>query len=179
MKFCSSCGSAVSLRVPSGDDRERHVCDDCGTIHYSNPRIVAGCLVTRGPDVLLCRRAIQPRHGFWTLPAGYLENGETTLEGALRETREEARAAVRDPELYTLFNLPHIDQVYLFFRGELDDGGFGPGVESLEVDLFPPERIPWDELAFPVVERTLRFFHRDREHGHFPVRVEDVVRRRR
>lgn len=168
MKFCSDCGQPVEQRIPIGDDRPRYICVACETIHYQNPRVVVGCLPVHGEHVLLCRRAIEPRRGFWTLPAGFLENGETTLAGAERETWEEARARVRDGELYRLIDLPHISQVYLFYRAELVDGAFGVGPESLESALFLERDIPWTQLAFPVVVDTLRDFFEDRRHGRFP-----------
>lgn len=174
MKFCSQCGSTVSEQIPSGDNRSRYVCNHCEIIHYQNPRIVAGCLVVHGHQVLLCRRAIEPRRGFWTLPAGYMENGETTEEAALRETWEEALAKVSNQELYMLFNLPHINQVYMFFRGDLVDQAYGVGEESLEVRLFSEAEIPWDELAFPTVGKTLKQYFSDRQEQHFPIRVRDI-----
>lgn len=170
MKFCSSCGHTVEWRIPAGDERQRFVCSQCGVIHYQNPRLVVGTLPVHGEQVLLCRRAIEPRLGFWTLPAGFMENGESTREGAQRETWEEARAHIRDATLYRLFDLPHINQVHLFYRGELIDGAFGIGPESSEVALFHEHEIPWQELAFPVIVEALREFFADRRSGHFPVR---------
>ncbi|NPU95439.1 MAG: NUDIX hydrolase [Gammaproteobacteria bacterium] len=175
MKYCSHCGHPVSLKVPEGDNRERHVCDNCGTVHYQNPRIIAGTLPVFGDRVLLCRRAIEPRLGYWTLPAGFMENGETTEQAAARETFEEADAEVDIHGLYTVFNLPHISQVYLFFRADVIDGRHGPGTESLESRLFEEHEIPWQDLAFPTVARTLQFFFADRRAGEFPVRVEDIT----
>ncbi|HDZ56036.1 MAG TPA: NUDIX domain-containing protein [Pseudomonas xinjiangensis] len=175
MKFCSHCGESVSEKIPYGDTRMRFVCGHCETIHYQNPRIVAGCLAVHQQQVLLCRRAIEPRRGFWTLPAGYMENGETTEEAALRETWEEANARVRSQELYMLFNLPHINQVYMFFRAELSDLSFFAGEESLEVRLFDEADIPWDELAFPTIGKTLKQYFQDRQSNHFPVRMSDIV----
>ncbi|QIB51047.1 NUDIX hydrolase [Pseudomonas sp. OIL-1] len=174
MKFCSQCGEAVSERIPAGDNRVRFVCAHCETIHYQNPRIVAGCLVTHEHQVLLCRRAIEPRHGFWTLPAGFMENGETTEQAALRETWEEARARVEAQQLYMLFNLPHINQVYMFFRGQLADMEFAAGEESLEVRLFSESDIPWDQLAFPTISKTLRQYYTDIHTREFPVRMLDI-----
>ncbi len=176
MNFCSACGSVVSLRVPTGDDRHRHICDYCDTVHYQNPRIITGCLPVYGERVLLCKRAIAPRRGYWTLPAGFMENGETTAEGAVRECREEANARVIDTELYAMIDIPHINQVYLFFRGELAAPEFSPGSESLAVDLFHEADIPWDEIAFPSVHKTLKYFFQDRKAGEFRVRT-DIVRR--
>ncbi len=174
MKFCSSCGQPVALRVPPGDDRERFVCDACGTIHYQNPKIVTGCLPIYEGRVLLCKRAIHPRSGLWTLPAGFLENGETTVEGAIRETREEACAEVSVHGLYTVFNLPHISQIYMFFRADLTNPNFSAGPESADVQLFEESQIPWEELAFPVIRDTLRHYFSDRSAGNFPVRVGDI-----
>lgn len=176
MKYCTVCGATVSLRVPDDDNRERWVCDHCETVHYQNPRIIVGCLAAYDDRILLCRRAIDPRRGYWTLPAGFMENGETSIEGALRETWEEARARVDEPKLYTLFDLPHISQVYMFFRADLVDGRYGVGPESLEADLFCEHEIPWEQLAFPVIDRTLRFYCADRKVGRFPVRNEVISR---
>jgi ADP-ribose pyrophosphatase YjhB (NUDIX family) len=175
MKFCSQCGSQVSQKVPQGDNRLRHVCDQCQTIHYQNPRIVAGCLPVWGKQVLLCRRAIQPRYGLWTLPAGFMENGETVEQAAIRETLEEACARVRDLQLYTLFDLPHINQVYMLFRAELTDLNFAAGEESLEVQLFDEADIPWSELAFPTIGRTLEYFFADRLADVYPLRNESIA----
>ncbi|WP_275286879.1 NUDIX hydrolase [Halomonas elongata] len=174
MNFCSHCGQPVRFAIPEGDDRPRYTCDACGTIHYQNPRIIAGTLPVSGSRILLCRRAIAPRKGYWTLPAGFMENAETTLEAAARETREEACAEVALHGLYTLINLPHIDQVYMIFLADLD-GGFAAGPESLEVALFEEGEIPWDELAFPTIERTLRHFYDDRREGHYPLHVSDIT----
>lgn len=174
MNFCSHCGQPVRFAIPEGDDRPRYTCDACGTIHYQNPRIIAGTLPVSGSRILLCRRAIAPRKGYWTLPAGFMENAETTLEAAARETREEACAEVALHGLYTLINLPHIDQVYMIFLADLD-GGFAAGPESLEVALFEEGEIPWDELAFPTIERTLRHFYDDRREGRYPLHVSDIT----
>ena len=176
MKFCTSCGSAVSLRVPDGDDRERFVCSDCDLIHYSNPRVIVGCLPVYEDRILLCKRAIEPRKNYWTLPAGFMENGETTQQGAARETWEEARARVSNLDLYRVFDVPYISQVYMFYRCELDNGEFGIGPESLETALYEQEEIPWDEIAFPVVFETLKEYFDDVEQGHFPVRVSSIER---
>ena len=174
MKFCSQCGNPLSQKIPQGDNRLRHVCDQCQTIHYQNPRIVAGCLPVWQQQVLLCRRAIQPRSGLWTLPAGFMENGETVEQAAIRETLEEACARVRKLSLYTLFDLPHINQVYMLFRAELADLDFAAGEESLEVQLFDEADIPWSELAFRTVSRTLECFFADRPGQVYPVRSEAV-----
>ena len=154
MRYCSNCGNSVVERIPEGDNRLRFVCDHCDTIHYQNPRIIAGCLPVYDYKVLLCKRAIEPRYGRWTLPAGFMENGETTRQAALRETWEEARAEVDIEGIYTIFNLPHINQVYMLFRGNLKNTNFGPGEETLETTLFGQHEIPWDQLAFPAVHHN-------------------------
>ena len=175
MNYCSQCGEAVTHRIPDGDNRPRFVCEKCHTIHYQNPRVITGCLPFHEDRVLLCKRAIAPRKGLWTLPAGFLENGETTAQGACRETTEEANATVEAIELYTLFNLPHISQVYMFYLARLTDLDFYPGSESLETRMFAEHEIPWDDLAFPVVTETLRYYFVDRVAGSFPVRVSDIT----
>lgn len=176
MNYCSLCGKPVTLLIPEGDDRERHVCEHCETIHYHNPRIIAGCIPTLGDQVLLCKRAIEPRRGLWTLPAGFMENGETTLEGALRESIEEANARLVNPELSCIFDIPHINQVYIFYRGELRDRDFSAGMESLEVGLFREDEIYWDELAFPVVELALDRYFSDLKSGTHQIHTGAVQR---
>ena len=177
MKYCHHCASPLTHRIPEGDDKPRHICEDCDTVFYQNPKNVVGTVPYCGNRVLLCRRAIEPRLGKWTLPAGFMENGESSLEGAVRETAEEAGASLKlaDNSLYTLFNLPRINQVYLFFRAELANLDFDPGVESLEVALFTEAEIPWNEIAFPVVKETLKYFFRDLPTQEFPVRMFDVI----
>jgi len=176
MNFCSSCGESVIKKIPEGDNRQRHVCEHCQTIHYENPRVIAGVLPVFQEQVLLCRRAIEPRHGFWTLPAGFLENGESSLQGALRECEEEANALVVEPQLYALFDIPQINQVYVFYRAQLAEPKFNPTFESSEVALFDEADIPWDELAFPVVELALHHFLNDRQSGNFIVRHDEIKR---
>ncbi len=177
MKFCSQCGTEVKLIVPEGDDRERHVCGSCKTIHYQNPKIIAGTLPIVGDKILLCRRAIEPRHGYWTLPAGFMENHESTVEAARRETWEEACAVTADEELYAILSVPHISQVYLFYRAELAKPEFAPGQESLEVRLFSEEEIPWGELAFPTITKALKYYFSDRKNNHFPLREETLAQK--
>ncbi len=176
MKFCSDCGADIIIQIPEGDNRPRHVCTVCANIYYQNPKIVAGCIAHWGERILLCRRAIEPRYGLWTLPAGFMENDETTLEAALRETREEACANVAVDGLYALFNLPHINQVYMMFRGRLLDEDFSPGEESLETALFAEDEIPWEQLAFATITHTLRFYFEDRKREEFPLRMGDIVK---
>lgn len=178
MKFCSACGSPrVELRVPDGDNLPRFVCSACGVIHYQNPKIVVGCLPEWDDRVLLCRRAIEPRRDLWTLPAGFLENGETIAAGAIRETLEEANARVNIGSLYTVISITHISQIYMMFRARLLDLDFGPGPESLEVRLFAEDEIPWDRLAFRTIGRTLRNYFLDRRDGAFPLHVSALDRR--
>jgi ADP-ribose pyrophosphatase YjhB (NUDIX family) len=179
MKFCSSCGSHVVISIPEGDNRERFVCADisCSTIHYQNPRIITGCLPLYEGKVLLCKRAIEPRYGLWTLPAGFMENGETTEQGALRESWEEAPANLHIEHLYTLFSLPYINQVYFFYKAQLTDTQFSSSLESLEVKLFSEDEIPWDQLAFSVVEKTLRYYFADRKNNTYPLHLEDIEKK--
>jgi ADP-ribose pyrophosphatase YjhB (NUDIX family) len=183
MKYCPACAGPISLRIPPDDNRQRHVCDDCGTIHYQNPKMVIGSipLWSEGGQtkVLLCRRAIEPRHGFWTLPAGFMENEETTAEAAVRETEEEAGANIELHPLFTLLNVPHVHQVHLFYRATLLDLDYKAGIESLDVKMFSEEEIPWHEIAFPTVAITLRFLFADldrirRSGGDFGFHVEDI-----
>ncbi|WP_424196400.1 NUDIX hydrolase [Ampullimonas aquatilis] len=158
MLFCSCCGHRVKLLIPDGDNRPRHVCPNCKEIHYLNPKNVVGTIPTWSNEVLLCKRAIEPRYGYWTLPAGFMEVGETMEEGALRETLEEAGARVRLEGLYSLIDVPHVHQVHFFYRARLIDTNFMAGEESLEVRLFKESEIPWDNLAFSTVKQTLRHY---------------------
>ena len=167
MNFCSNCGARVERCVPPGDSLPRFVCAVCGTIHYENPKIVVGCIPEWEDGILLCRRAIEPRHGLWTVPAGFMENGETTTQGAQRETLEEANARVEIVGLYALFNIPHINQVYMLFRARLLDLDFHAGAETLEARLFGESEIPWDTIAFATVRRTLQHYFSDRRTGAF------------
>lgn len=159
MNYCSQCGEAGSYRIPPDDNRERFVCDHCGIIHYQNPNNVCGAILTCGDRVLLCKRAIEPRYGLWTLPAGFMENEETVAEAAAREAMEEANARCGPLSLFGVFSMPYISQVYLMFHGELADPEVSAGLESLEVGLFTRDEIPWDELAFPVVIHSLKLFY--------------------
>jgi ADP-ribose pyrophosphatase YjhB (NUDIX family) len=169
MKFCSNCGKTVSQKIPEGDNRLRFVCDHCHSIHYENPRIIAGIIPEYNGQILLCKRAIEPQQGLWTLPAGFLENGESTLEGAVRECFEEANAMVIAPSLYAMYDIPHINQVYIFFRAQLANSDFGPSTESTEVALFDEDEIPWKDLAFPVVRKVLDKYLNNRKQDQFAV----------
>ena len=175
--FCPSCGHGeLDLRIPALDDRPRQVCAQCDTVHYHNPKMVCGALLTHGDRVLLARRSIEPRCGYWTLPAGFMENGETTQEAAAREAREEACAVCDDMSLYGLYSLPQINQVYVMYRGSLRDGFHEAGDESFDTDLFLQEDIPWDKIAFPIVTRTLRRFFDQRAEMRFAVFDEKIER---
>ncbi|MDD5300402.1 MAG: NUDIX hydrolase [Gallionella sp.] len=175
MNFCPSCGAAIELRCPDDDNRPRHICTACGTIHYQNPRMVIGAIPEWEDKILLCRRAIEPRYGLWTLPGGFMENGETTAEAAIRETAEEANARIAIGEPYSMYSLPHINHVNILFRAKLLDINFGPGPESLEVKLFAEAEIPWDEIAFRPVKLSLEHYFADRRKGHFGFHVGELT----
>lgn len=171
MNHCSQCGAPLSQAVPPGDDRPRHVCTACDTVHYVNPKTVVGCLVEHDGAVLLCKRAIEPAHGGWTLPAGFLELEESLAAGAARETWEEARAKVEIVAPLALFDLPHIGQNYVLFRARFaGDVTFEAGPESLDVRLARPDDIPWSDLAFPVMHIALRAWLDDVERGRATLR---------
>jgi len=176
MKYCNQCGSAVVYKQPPDDTHYRYICTSCETIHYQNPKIVTGCIPEWEGKVLLCRRAIEPRYGFWTLPAGFMELGETSFEAAVRETAEEANARVDAIELFSVLNLPHVDQVYMMFRSQLLDLDFSPGDESLDVKLFDESKVPWDEVAFTSIFHTLKFYFQDRQSGQFRLHTGDIIK---
>ncbi len=176
MKFCSDCGAAVSLKIPAGDSLPRYVCDACATIHYQNPKMIVGCIAEWESRILLCRRAIEPRLGLWTVPAGFMENGETTAQGAARETLEEANARVEVGPLYAMYNIPHINQVYILFRARLLDLDFSAGTESLEVKLFDEADIPWEQIAFATVRNTLTHYYSDRKAGEYRFHLGTIER---
>ena len=179
MNFCSHCGQKTEQQIPPGDDRPRFVCQSCEKIHYVNPKLVVGCIPVWEDKVLMVKRAIEPRYGLWTLPAGYLEGGESVADGARRETLEEAQARLGDLTPYVLYNLKEISQIYLMFRAPLIDTDFGVSGESLETRLFPEEEIPWDQMAFRVMAETLRRFFADRQMGTFPFFIGDIELDRR
>ena len=188
MKFCSECAHPVTVAIPEGDNRPRYVCTQCGTIHYQNPKMVIGSIPVWEKSgeqdgefkVLLCKRAIEPRYGYWTLPAGFMENEETTGQAAVRETEEEAGANVELGNLFTLLNVAHVHQVHLFYLARLLDLDFAAGIESLDVRLFAEDEIPWDDLAFPTIRTTLELFFADRrkvlEGGGYGFHSRDITR---
>ena len=176
MKFCSNCASPVVKRVPPGDSVPRWVCDACGEIHYQNPKLVVGAVPEWEGRLLLCRRAIEPRYGYWTLPAGFMENDETAGQAASRETLEEAGARIELLAPFSLISVPYVNQVHLFYRARILDLDFRPGEESLEVALYEEAQVPWKEIAFRTVELTLRHWFADRRAGIAAFHAEDIVR---
>ena len=184
MKFCSDCAHPISVLIPPDDTRERFVCTECGTVHYQNPKMVVGSIPIwedQGQvQILLCKRAIEPRRGYWTLPAGFMENNETTMQAARRETEEEAGANIELHDLFSLLNVPHVHQVHLFYRATLLDLNYAAGVESLEVALFSEADIPWSEIAFPTVSHTLRYLFADlarvKQGGSFDFHSHDILK---
>ncbi len=175
MKFCSNCASALTYTVPPTDNRPRYACPSCSAIHYQNPRIVTGTVCTWNDQVLLCKRAIEPRYGYWTLPAGFMEIGETVADGAIRETAEEAGAKVELTGLYSMIDVIHAEQVHVFYRARMLSPTLDPGPESLEARLFEEDAIPWDELAFKTVIQTLRWFIADRKEGRFTLHTDAIA----
>ena len=184
MKFCSECAHPISVQIPPDDTRERFVCESCGAIHYQNPKMVIGSIPVWQAEgdtrILLCKRAIEPRRGYWTLPAGFMENDETTADAAVRETEEEAGARIELHGLFSLLNVPHVHQVHMFYRATLLDLDYAAGIESLEVGMFTEAEIPWDDIAFPTVSMTLKFFFADlarvREGGSFDFHARDICK---
>jgi ADP-ribose pyrophosphatase YjhB (NUDIX family) len=175
LKFCSNCAAPLARRLPPGDNKLRYLCDNCGEIHYQNPKMVVGCVPEWEGRLLLCRRAIEPRYGYWTLPAGFMENDETAGEGALRETVEEAGAHVELGDAFSMLSVPHVNQVHIFYRASLIDLNFAPGEESLDVALFEEADIPWKEIAFRTVGITLKCWFEDRKSGAFRFHAEDIA----
>ena len=177
MKFCSNCGSQVVLKVPEGDHLPRHVCENCGTIHYINPKVVVGSVPEYQGRILLCKRGIEPRLGYWTIPAGFMENDETLEAGAAREASEEALIDVEIGSLLLLANVTSANQVHVFFRSRMRRPDFGVTPESLEVKLVEEKDIPWDDLAFPSTEAALRHYVADRAAGAERHHVDEMPRR--
>ncbi len=175
ISYCIRCGAGVSFLVPAGDNLPRYICNACGHVHYENPRLVVGCVVEHEGRILLCRRAIEPRRGFWTLPAGFMENGESTAAAARRETREEAGAHIIIDAPFALISIAHINQVHLFYRGRLATPEYSAGEESLEVELFAPQAIPWTELSFRSVTLCLERYLADRQEGYYTFHEEELA----
>jgi len=174
IRHCRACGAAVEYRIPADDNRERAVCPACATIHYENPLNVVGTVPVWGDKVLLCKRAIEPRYGLWTLPAGFLELGETTAQGALRETDEEAGAKVELGPLFTLLNVVRVGQLHLFYLATMTSPELNPGSETLEARLFDESEVPWEQIAFRTVRETLLAFFADRRRGQFQLHTADI-----
>lgn len=174
MKFCSSCAAPVELIVPEGDHLPRHVCTSCKTVHYLNPRIITGCVPQWQGKILLCKRAIEPRLGYWTVPAGFMENGEAVQDGAAREAVEEALARVKIGSLLSIVNVIRAHQVHITFRADLLDPDVGVGPESLEVGLYDEAEIPWSDIAFLSVEFALRRYFEDRRAGREIAHFRDI-----
>ena len=175
IKHCKVCGGVAVYSVPADDNRERATCTVCHTIHYENPLNVVGTVPVWGEQVLLCRRNIEPRYGLWTLPAGFMELGESVAEGAMRETNEEAGAHIELQGLYTVLNVIRVGQVHLFYRARLLDTEFAPGPESIEAKLFHEHEVPWDEIAFRTTRETLKRYFADHRRGQFDVYVADIT----
>ncbi|MEK6805080.1 MAG: NUDIX hydrolase [Pseudomonadota bacterium] len=173
-KFCNACGHAVEIRIPEGDHRSRHLCPSCGHIQYFNPRVIAGVIAEWQGKVLMCKRAIQPRLGYWTFPAGFLELGETSAAGAARETLEEAEAEIVDPQLLAVISVPHVSQIYLIHRAQLRAAHHAPTPESSETRLMDESEIPWDNIAFPTVWQGLKFYFADRNKGRWDIHSLDL-----
>ena len=174
IKHCRACGGEVRYQTPADDNRDRATCLVCTTIHYENPLNVVGTLPVWEDKVLLCRRAIEPRHGLWTLPAGFMELGETTEQGAIRETIEEAGARIELDGLFSMLNVVRVGQVHLFYRARMLDASLDPGPETIEAKLFVEAEVPWDEIAFRTTKKTLEFFFEDRRTGAFGVHFADI-----
>ena len=179
MNYCSECGKTVVHRIPEGDNLPRFICEHCDTIHYQNPKLVVGCLPVWKEQVLLCKRAIEPCYGLWTLPAGFMENQESLEEAALRESHEEANANLEIEGIYSVISLPHINQIYVLYRAKLLDLDFFAGDESLDVQLFNEEDIPWEQIAFKTIETTLKHYFTDRKHNAYPVHNGVISKRNR
>ena len=174
IQHCRLCGSRVEYRVPADDTRERAVCSACREIHYENPLNVVGTVPVWEDQVLLCRRNIEPRRGLWTLPAGFMELGESSWAGAIRETDEEAGARIELEGLFTVLNVVRAGQVHFFYRARLQDTRFAPGPETIEAQLFREHEIPWDQIAFRTVRETLLRYFEDRRRGSFGIHTADI-----
>jgi len=177
-RFCNACGHAVEFRVPDGDHLPRHLCPSCGHIQYRNPKLIVGVIPEAADGrVLMCRRNIEPRLGLWTFPAGFMELGETSAQGAAREALEEAQADVEVDGLLMVINVPYVSQVYMIHRGHLRKDHYGPTFESSEVRLMDESEIPWDEIAFPTIWHSLKQFFADRRQGQYSTHSLDLSHR--
>jgi ADP-ribose pyrophosphatase YjhB (NUDIX family) len=165
ISYCQKCGAGVHMEIPTGDNKLRYVCNSCGAVLYENPKLVVGCVTEYEGKILLCKRAIEPRLGFWTVPAGFMELGETLGQAAARETLEEACATISLGSLLAIVDVIHAGQVHVFFRGTLNNGEYATGDESLDAKLYAPEEIPWDEIAFASGQIALKQFLAQREAG--------------
>ncbi|WP_067033589.1 NUDIX hydrolase [Marinomonas gallaica] len=175
MRFCPKCGHQVNMEIPEGDNRKRAICPNCEFIDYDNPRMITGTLPLFQGKVLLCKRNIEPRKGYWTLPAGFMENSETTLEGALRETLEESGSVAIAKQPFSMISIPHVNQVHIYYLAELQKADFHPTSESSEVELFELADIPWDEMAFSSVTKTLEFFIEDHKSGQYGFHEDNII----
>lgn len=175
IKFCNQCGHQVKYQIPEGDDKPRAICQSCYTIHYENPKIVNACIVEHEGKILLGKRTIEPRSGFWNVPAGFMENGEATRSGAIREVKEEVLADLKNVTLFGVYNIIQRNQVHIYFRGELVHDHFAAGAETSEAKLFAPEDIPWDHMAFPVGITALKRYIKEMPSGEFSTKEEDII----
>ena len=158
--YCSKCGSKLTVSQPHGDNKLRYICSDCDTVHYENPKMVVGCVVSHQGKILLCRRAIEPRANFWTVPGGFMELNETIVAAAMRETYEEALAEVEIDGMLAVIDVVHARQAHIFFHGSLKGDSYGVGEESTDTRLFAPADIPWNEIAFPSGIMALKHYLR-------------------
>jgi ADP-ribose pyrophosphatase YjhB (NUDIX family) len=175
IKFCNQCGHDVEYQIPDGDDKPRAICQRCFHIQYENPKIVNACIVEHEGKILLGKRTIEPRKGFWNVPAGFMENGEATRSGAIREVREEVLADLKNVTLFGVYNIIQRNQVHVYFRAELAHDAYGPGAETSDARLFAPEDIPWDRLAFPVGITALKRYIKEMPGGDFSIKEEDII----
>lgn len=175
IKFCNQCGEKVKYQVPDGDDKPRAMCQVCDLIQYENPKIVNACIIEHEGKILLGKRTIEPRAGYWNVPAGFMENGEATSAGAIREVREEVLAEVNDVTLFGVYNIIQRNQVHVYFRGTLAGTRFGAGAETSEAKLFLPEDLPWDKMAFPVGITALKRYVKEMPNDEFSIKEEDII----
>jgi ADP-ribose pyrophosphatase YjhB (NUDIX family) len=175
IKFCNQCGHEVKYQIPKGDDKPRAICQKCFTIQYENPKVVNACIIEHEGKILLGKRTIEPRKGYWNVPAGFMENGESTRSGAIREVKEELLADLKNITLFGVYNIIQRNQVHVYFRAELAHDNYGPGAETSDVQLFAPEDIPWDKIAFPVGITALKRYLKEMPSGDFTIKEEDII----